>query len=403
MSRRNVILLLLLLAYLTPLLAHPAVSSEVGGTVQIVSSEREDTIVTETPLGLELCHPVDMETGAASSQEPDDIEGWKTPGDPEIKKDQGSQNSTKFNQDPEIHEDPRFIVVPNICDDLKFREATHSQEDARLEARSQTTDKPPIVLIHGLWLTPLCWRHWVRRFEARGYTVHAPGWPGIGNRSPAEIREDPSALDDRSILEIVDYYCRFIQQLDQQPILIGHSFGGLFAQILLSQGFGAAGVAISPAPPAGVFALNFKTLQATLPVLLKPKKLRGTVNITADQFHHNFGNHLSNAQSNILWQEYAVPAIARVLWDGAGGMLGISYERTRVDFDKVDRAPLLLIAGTNDNVVPRSAVERTFKAYKNTKDLEFITFEKRTHGILFQAGWEEVADTAIAFVSSKVV
>lgn len=107
--------------------------------------------------------------------------------------------------------------------------------------------KPAILFIHGLWMTPLCWEDWKKHYEARGYEVIAPGWPGVDGRTPAEIRADPKPIADKGIATIVDHYAEIIKKLPTPPIIIGHSFGGLFTQVLLSRGYGAAGIALSPA------------------------------------------------------------------------------------------------------------------------------------------------------------
>jgi non-heme chloroperoxidase len=120
---------------------------------------------------------------------------------------------------------------------------------------TNTTAKPTIVLVHGLWMTPLCWEDWTARLTAQGYTVIAPAWPGIGDRSPAEVRKEPGAVfAGDSIESIVDHYAAIINDLPAPPIIMGHSFGGLFVQLLLSRGLGRAGIAVSPAAPAGIFA-----------------------------------------------------------------------------------------------------------------------------------------------------
>lgn len=129
---------------------------------------------------------------------------------------------------------------------------------------------PPIVLVHGLWMTPSSWETWAWRFRARGHTVIAPGWPGIDDRAPAEVRRDPSALENRGIVEIVDSYDKVIRALPQPPIIMGHSFGGIFIQMLLGRGLGVAGVGVEPGQPAGVLTLPFSTLRTGLPILSNP-------------------------------------------------------------------------------------------------------------------------------------
>src|SRR5438552_7071147 len=111
-----------------------------------------------------------------------------------------------------------------------------------------------VVLVHGLWMTPKCWENWIDRFTARGLKVIAPAWPGIPELGADldAFRKDPSAAKQLSIEAIVERYESVIRGLDAPPIIIGHSFGGLFTQILLDRGLGAAGVAISSAPVKGI-------------------------------------------------------------------------------------------------------------------------------------------------------
>ena len=108
---------------------------------------------------------------------------------------------------------------------------------------------PPIVLIHGLWMTPRSWDKFAERYTAAGHVVHAPSWPGLEGDVEA-IRADPSPLESVTIGKIVDHYDQVIRGLDEEPIIMGHSFGGLFMQLLVDRGLGVAGVGVSAAQPA---------------------------------------------------------------------------------------------------------------------------------------------------------
>jgi alpha-beta hydrolase superfamily lysophospholipase len=266
--------------------------------------------------------------------------------------------------------------------------------------------KGTVVLIHGLWMTPLCWEEWVTYLTAKGYKVIAPGWPGIDDRTPAEIREDPAPMAKDTIQDIVDKYAGIISALPSPPIIMGHSFGGLFTQILLSRGLGAAGIAISPAQPAGIFALPFSTIKASFHVLKNPFDAKSTVKISAEQFHYCFGNHLTLEESNKLYERYSIPSVAQVLWQGALGATSQSGP-AHVDFKKENRVPLLLIAGSNDHVIPESVVSKEYAAYEKAGKgdqsiVEFKVFEGKSHGIVNQSGWQEVVDYALAFVDKHV-
>ncbi|MDR7183006.1 pimeloyl-ACP methyl ester carboxylesterase [Microbacterium trichothecenolyticum] len=148
------------------------------------------------------------------------------------------------------------------------------------------TALPPIVLVHGLWMTPSSWDTWAERFGTRGHEVLAPGWPGIDDRSPADVRRDPSALENVSITEIVDSYDRIIRALPEAPIIMGHSFGGIFTQMLLDRGLGVAGVGVEPGQPAGVLTLPFSTLRTGLPILSNPFR-KGKANAFSKSHFHS--------------------------------------------------------------------------------------------------------------------
>jgi pimeloyl-ACP methyl ester carboxylesterase len=259
-----------------------------------------------------------------------------------------------------------------------------------------TTTTPPIVLIHGLWLSSLSWEHWVERFKMRGCEVHAPNWPGMDGGVEA-VRRDPSTLDNIGIAEIVEHYERFIKKLDRTPIIMGHSFGGLVAQILLDHGLGIAGVAIDPAPVKGVYRLPYSTLKASFPVLKNPANNHRTVMLTPEEFHYAFTNTITLEQSEAYYQRYAVPGPGRPLFQAAFANFSPS-DVTRVDFHNDKRAPLLIIAGGADHTVPPSVSRSTAKVQHRSKAITALKeFPDRPHFILGLPGWEEVADFALAW------
>lgn len=269
-----------------------------------------------------------------------------------------------------------------------------------------TTDspKPSILLIHGLWMTPLSWEDWISHYQSLGYQVFAPGWPGVDDRTPQEIRKNSTPMNGKSIGDIVEKYEAIIKTLPTPPIIIGHSFGGLFVQILLSHGLGAAGVAIAPAAPAGILALPFSTIKSTFSTLKNPLDYNSTVPLSESDFHYAFGNHLDRSESKVLWEKYSIPAAVHVLWQGAlGGLHSKSAKgEAHVDFTKANRVPLLLIAGSNDHVVPQVVVEKERSAYKGPAVVELRVFPGRTHGVINQTGWEEIADFAISWVEKQL-
>src|SRR3989454_8421484 len=167
-----------------------------------------------------------------------------------------------------------------------------------------------IVLIHGMWMTRLSWEHWAKRYSDQGHPVLAPAWPGL-EADPDELRRDPSPLRGLSITDVVDHYDKIIRGLDRPPIIIGHSFGGLFAQLLLDRGLGAAGVALSTGAPKGVLKLPLSTLRAAWPALGNPANLKKETPLTPKQFHWCFTNALSRDQSDSVYERYYIPGSAR--------------------------------------------------------------------------------------------
>ena len=259
---------------------------------------------------------------------------------------------------------------------------------------SEATSTDLIVLIHGLWMTPLSWEHWVERYQSRGYEVLAPAWPGM-EVDIHELRADPGRIENLGIEDIVDHYDQIIRALKRPPIIIGHSFGGAFTEILLDRGLGVAGVAIDAAAVRGVTKLPFSTLKSAFPVLESPSNRHRAVSLSAEQFHYAFTNTMNEAASERAYERYAVPGPGRVLWQGALANFN-RHTPDQVDFHNDERAPLLLIAGGADHVVP-AAVDRQM-AHKQSKSkalTDYKEFPGRSHFTIGQDGWEEVADYAL--------
>jgi pimeloyl-ACP methyl ester carboxylesterase len=243
-------------------------------------------------------------------------------------------------------------------------------------------------------MTALSWEDWAARYQRRGFNVIARSWPGMEGDIDA-LRADTSAIDDLGIGQILEHYEGIIEGLDSPPIIMGHSFGGAFTQILLDRGLGAAGVAIDSAPVKGLLALPASTLKAGFPVLKSPLNRHRAVALSAEEFHYSFTNTLSEAESGPIYDRYAVPGPGRVLFQGALANFS-PHSPAAVDFKNDERAPLLLIAGGEDHVAPASLNESNYKHYKSTRAVtEFKVFPGRSHYTLGQAGWEDVADYAL--------
>lgn len=256
-----------------------------------------------------------------------------------------------------------------------------------------------VVLIHGLWMTPLSWEHWVKRYTDRGYRVVARAWPGM-DIDIDELRRKPELVAGLGVNDIVEHYERIIREQDRPPIIMGHSFGGLFTQILLDRGLGAAGVAIATAPVKGILLLPFSTLKSSFPALSNPLNFHRAAPLTPDQFHYAFGNNLSEADSRAAYNRYAVPGPDHVLFQAALANFNPDAP-TAVDFNNDSRAPLLLISGAKDHISPTALNRMNFNLYKKSKAItEMKDYPNRSHYTLGEAGWEEVADYALEWAMS---
>ena len=251
-----------------------------------------------------------------------------------------------------------------------------------------------VVFIHGLWMTALSWEHWVERYRARGLDVIAQSWPGM-DRPIDELRRDPSGIEHVGVAEVVEHYEAIIRGLDRPPIIMGHSFGGLVTQILLDRGLGVAGVAIDSAPVKGILKLPWSTLKTGFPVLKNPANNHRAVALTPEEFHYAFANTLSDEDSLAAYRRYAVPGPGRPLFQAALANLN-PHAVTSVDFQNDNRAPLLIVAGGADHVSPPAINKATARLqHKSNALTAYKEFPGRSHFILGQPGWEEVADFAL--------
>jgi len=262
-----------------------------------------------------------------------------------------------------------------------------------------------IVLIHGLWMTPLAWEHWVSRYEARGFTVLTPGYPGIepGVEGVEALRQDASGIADVGVREVMDHLTDIVKALDEPPIIMGHSFGGTFAQLLVGNGLGAAGVSLDGAAVKGVRSMPFSELKSTFPVLKNPANRHKAVPLTPEQFHYAFTNTLTEDDSQAAYDRYQAPTPARILFQG--GFANFTPEATTTyDFSDDDRAPLLFVSGGSDHILPPPVQRENFE--RNTKHSTAITaytlFPGRDHFTCGEEGWEQVADFALDWALNPV-
>ena len=239
-----------------------------------------------------------------------------------------------------------------------------------------------IVLINGLWISALSWELWVQYYSDKGYCVIAANWPGMEG-DIQQLRRDPSSFAALGLTEVVDHYEQIIRELETPPIIIGHGFGGLVTQILLDRGWGAAGVAIASAPVKGIARLPLSMLKLAFSALGNSFRNK-TDSLTREQFDRAFANSLTETKSLDAFRRYAVPAPTRVLLQTAFANFS-PHSATTVNFRNDTRAPLLLVAGGEDRIVPSSIVKANFDLYRESKaETDYKEFSDQAHFTLLQ-------------------
>jgi pimeloyl-ACP methyl ester carboxylesterase len=247
-----------------------------------------------------------------------------------------------------------------------------------------------IVFIHGAWLAANSWDLFAGFFSERGYATLTPEWPRKAADAAAQ-REDATGLAGLGVQEIVDHHAAIIGELDAPPVLIGHSFGGLIAQILLGNGLGRAAVALDPAAPKGVTRVPLSSLRAAAPAIAHPSKRHGVVDLDYDHFNYAFTNTWDPEDARAAFDRYAVPETGRIFFED--GLANFTlHGPTEVDFDREDRGPLLITVGENDHTVPPAVAKANFHKYRHSSaTTEFVEFPGRSHLLMAGEGWEEVA------------
>ena len=234
-----------------------------------------------------------------------------------------------------------------------------------------------IVLIHGFWVTPRSWEDWKAHYESKGYRVLAPAYPGFDVEVEA-LNADTTPIEQLKVPEIIERLEGVIGELDSPPILIGHSAGGVFTQILLDHGFGAVGVAVNSAPTEGVKRIPLSQVRASFPVLKNPANRHKAVGLTFEQWNYAFTNGFPEDEARRLYERYHVPASGEVFWGSALANIHPGKDDNWVNYKNTDRAPLLFISGSDDHLMPPSIQQSNAKHYNDEVVTEIEQFEGRT-------------------------
>jgi pimeloyl-ACP methyl ester carboxylesterase len=262
------------------------------------------------------------------------------------------------------------------------------------------TTKNPIVFVHGLWLHQTSWEPWEEYFGRAGYPVYSPGWPG-DQPTVAEARANPDSVANVGIGEITEHLAKIVDSMETAPILIGHSFGGMFVEKLLTDGKGVAGIGIDAAQIKGVLPVPLASLKGALPIFKNPANKHRAVSLTADQFRYSFGNALKPEESDSLYDRWAVPGPARPMFEAATANLKL-HPPSQVDTKNSDRGPLLLIMGGQDHTVPEAITKSTLKQYRHSSAVtDSLEFADRGHSLTIDHGWQEVADACLHWLGTQ--
>jgi non-heme chloroperoxidase len=276
----------------------------------------------------------------------------------------------------------------------------NGQNRADIE-RVNANGRQPVMFIHGLWLLSSSWARWARVFYAAGYAPLAPGWPD-DPETVDEANAKPEVFAKKTIGQVADHFEAIAGALVRKPAVIGHSFGGLLAQILAGRGLSAATVAIDPAPFQGVLPLPFSSLKSAFPVLSNPANRNRAVPLTFEQFRYGFANAVDEEEARTLYKAFAVPASGAPLFQAAIANFN-PWTESKVDTRNPDRGPLLILSGEKDHTVPWAIAKASYDKQAHNGGLtEIKEMPNRGHALTIDHGWREVAETALRFVERFV-
>ncbi|MDX6668819.1 MAG: hypothetical protein QOK04_2199 [Solirubrobacteraceae bacterium] len=279
--------------------------------------------------------------------------------------------------------------------------ATITERETQQIAHANAYERTPVVFIHGLWLLPTSWDRWATVFEEAGYATVTASWPDDPG-TVEEARANPEVFAKKTVGQVADHVGEVIGELTKKPAVVGHSFGGLLAQIIAGRGLSAASVAIDPAPFRGVLALPISSLRSAMPVLANPANRGRAVTLTLDQFRYGWANVLSEEEAKQLHETFHVAAPGAPLFQAATANLN-PWTEAKVDSKNPARGPLLIVSGEQDHTVPWAIANASFKKQRRNEGVtEIVEIPNRGHALTIDSGWREVADKALAFVKRFV-
>ena len=274
--------------------------------------------------------------------------------------------------------------------------AITDREAAQIE-RANASNATPVVFVHGLWVLPSSWDRWVTLFEEAGYAALTPDWPD-DPETVEEARANPDVLAKKTLGQVADHTIEIINALDKKPALIGHSTGGLLAQMLAGRGLSAATVAIDPGVFRGVLPLPASVLKSSGPFLVNPLNRRRALTLTFEQFKYAWANALDEKEAKELYDTFHVAGSGISLAQMGNANLN-PWTQAKVNTKHPDRGPLLIIEGEKDHTVPWAIANAAYKRQRRNPGVtEIVKVPNRGHALTIDHGWREVAQTALDFV-----
>jgi non-heme chloroperoxidase len=272
-----------------------------------------------------------------------------------------------------------------------------TQREREQVERANATAARPVAFIHGLWLLPSSWDRWAALFEEAGYVALTPDWPD----DPATVeaaRAEPEALSRKTLKQVADHTTLVIDALKQKPVLIGHSTGGLLAEMLAGRGLSAVTVAIDPGVFRGVLPLPFSVLKGIGPFLIDPRTRGRAITLSFDQFKYGWANALDEKEGRELYDTFHVAGSGVSLAQMGNANLN-PWTEAKVDTTNPDRGPLLIIDGEKDNTVPWAIADAAYERQRRNPGVtEIVKVPNRGHSLTIDHGWREVAQLALDFV-----
>lgn len=276
-----------------------------------------------------------------------------------------------------------------------------AEREAHQIEEANTSGRPAVVFIHGLWLLPSSWDRWAELFAQAGYATVTASWPD-DPETVEEARAKPNVFAGKTVGQVAAHVQELIAELTGKRAVVGHSFGGLLAQIIAGHGLSAATVAIDPAPFRGVLPLPISSLRSAMPVLANPANRGRAVTLTPGQFRYGWANAVSDEEAKRLYDTFHVPASGAPLFQAATANLNPRTE-AKVDSRNSARGPLLLVSGGKDHTVPWAITNASYKRQRRNDGItEIVEIPNRGHALTIDDGWREVAEAALGFVKRFV-